>query len=307
MSEVTDNPIAAKLKGRARTQAPARRADPAPSRWAWRMQRLMLTPLFRLGLRVGIPFAITLSAGTWWLSNPENQAMILDAVAQTRASIEERPEFMVNLMAIDGGNPDIDTAIRAAVPLDFPISSFELDPSAMRDTLIGMAPIKEAAVRIRPGGILQVDITPRVPIAIWRTAEGLTLVDHEGTLVSKIARRDTRPDLPVIAGEGAHKHVIEAMELVDAGAPLGARLRGLVRMGDRRWDVVLDRNQRILLPAKGAVRALERAIALDGVDQVLSRDIARIDLRLSDRPTVRMNAAANDTWWTTRQLNSRNQ
>ena len=283
------------------------RNDPAPSRWAWRMQRLMLTPLFLLGLRAGVPFALTLGLGAWWLSYPENRGMIVDTFAETRAAIEQRPEFMVNLMAIDGGNPEIDAAVRTAVPIDFPVSSFDLDPDAMRDTLLELPPIKEVAVRIRPGGILQVDITPRVPIAIWRTADGLKLIDHEGAQVGQILRRDLHPDLPVVAGEGAQNHVSEAMELVDAGAPLGARMRGLVWIGDRRWDVVLDRNQRIMLPSEGAVRALERAIALDGVDEVLSRDVARIDLRLKDRPTVRMNASATEDWWRIRELNSGNQ
>ena len=76
--------------------------DPAPSRWSWRMQRLMLTPLFRFGLRVGMPFVLTFGIGIAYLSNPERQAAITDAMADARASIEERPEFMVNLMAIDG-------------------------------------------------------------------------------------------------------------------------------------------------------------------------------------------------------------
>jgi cell division protein FtsQ len=31
------------------------RRDPAPSRWAYRMQRLWLTPLFRVTMRVGMP------------------------------------------------------------------------------------------------------------------------------------------------------------------------------------------------------------------------------------------------------------
>jgi len=146
-----------------------------------------------------------------------------------------------------------------------------------------------------------------VPIAIWRTAEGLTLIDAEGALVAPVLRRDLRPELPVIAGEGAPEHVDEAIALIAAGEPLGDRLRGLVRLGDRRWDIVLDRNQRIMLPAHGAVRALERAIALDGVDEVLSRDVARIDLRLNDRPTVRMNASATEDWWRIRQLNSGNE
>ncbi|WP_299200773.1 cell division protein FtsQ/DivIB [uncultured Tateyamaria sp.] len=279
-----------------------KRADPAPSRWSWRMQRLMLTPGIRLMLRAGVPFVLSFGAATWWLSNPDTQAAIHATVAEARASIEQRPEFMVNLMAIDGADTELSEAIRTAVPLDFPISSFDLDPATIRATVREMPPVKEASVRIRPGGVLQVDITPRVPIAIWRKPEGLTLIDEVGALVRPIARRGLRPDLPVIAGEGAASHVDEAMKLIAAGAPLGDRLRGLVRLGDRRWDVVLDRNQRIMLPADGAVQALERVIALDGVDEVLKRDIARIDLRLEDRPTVRMTDNSTAEWRRIRQL-----
>jgi cell division protein FtsQ len=282
------------------------RADPAPSRWAWRLQRLMLTPVFRLGLRAGLPFALTLAVATWYLSNPATQTAIRDTVAEARASIEERPEFRVNLMAIDGGDVALAEAIRVALALEFPVSSFDLDPSALRTVILDMPRVSEASVRIRPGGVLQVDIVPRVPVAIWRTADGLSMVDADGLRVAPIARRDLRPDLPVIAGDGAPAHVAEALRLISAAAPLGHRLRGLVRMGDRRWDVVLDRDQRILLPTTGPVRALERAIMLEGAREVLSRDVARVDLRLTERPTVRMNATATDEWWRIRQLNSGN-
>ncbi|MEX0312431.1 MAG: cell division protein FtsQ/DivIB [Tateyamaria sp.] len=281
-----------------------KRPDPAPSRWSWRLQRLMLTPGIRLMLRAGVPFALSLGAASWWLSDPDTQAAIQATVAEARASIEQRPEFMVNLMAIDGADSDLSEAIRVAVPLDLPVSSFDLDPAAIRTTVLGLAPVKEASVRIRPGGVLQVDITPRIPVAIWRRPEGLTLIDADGALVRAVPRRGVRPDLPLIAGDGAAAHVTEAMELVAAGAPLGDRMRGLVRLGDRRWDVVLDRNQRIMLPANGAVQALERVIALDGVDEVLKRDVARIDLRLPDRPTVRMTDYSTEEWWRIRQLNT---
>ncbi|MEL6465432.1 MAG: cell division protein FtsQ/DivIB [Pseudomonadota bacterium] len=284
-------------------KASGRRADPAPSRWSWRLQRLMLTPGFLLMLRAGLPFALCFGGASWWLSNPDTQAAIQATVAEARASIEQRPEFLVNLMAIDGADTELAQAIRVAVPLDFPMSSFDLNLAEIRTTVLDMSPVKEASVRIRPGGVLQVDIMPRIPVAIWRRPEGMTLIDETGTLVQPIARRGLRPDLPVIAGEGAAAHVDEAMALVTAGAPLGNRLRGLVRLGDRRWDVVLDRDQRIMLPSEGAVQALERVIALDGVDEVLKRDISRIDLRLHDRPTVRMTQYSTEEWWRIRQLN----
>jgi len=89
--------------------------------------------------------------------------------------------------------------------------------------------------------------------------------------------------------------VAQALELVEAARPLGERLRGLVRMGARRWDVVLDRDQRIMLPEQAPLRALERVIALEQAQDILSRDVARIDMRLERRPTVQMtNEAAEE-------------
>ena len=277
------------------------RSDPAPSRWAWRMQRLMLTPAFRISLRVGLPFCVTLMAGTVYLADEERRSAIQQAVADARASIEERPEFMVKLMAIDGAEGLLAADIRTAIPLEFPQSSFDLDLEAIRKEVKALNGVKTANVRIRPGGILQIDVTPRVPVAIWRNAEGLALIDETGAHVTHVAARRDYPQLPLIAGDGAARHVPEALALHKTAEALGERLRGVVRMGERRWDVVLDRDQRILLPEEGAMQALERVIALEKAQEVLSRDVARVDLRLPGRATVKMTENATDAWWDIRQ------
>lgn len=275
-----------------RKKPQAGRADPAPSRWAWRLQRLMLTPGIRLALRAGVPFCITLAAGTWYLADEARRGAIQQAVAETRASIETRPEFMVNLMAVDGAKDELAIFIRESLPLDFPVSSFDLDLDAMRATVSEISAVKSASLRIRPGGVLQIDVEQRKAVALWRNDTGLALVDENGVYVAAATSRHARPDLPMIAGEGADQHVLEALELIQAAAPLGERLRGLVRMGDRRWDVVLDRDQRILLPTEQPMRALERVIALEGAQDILTRDVARVDMRLARRPTVQMTKEA---------------
>jgi cell division protein FtsQ len=63
-------------------------------------------------------------------------------------------------------------------------------------------------------------------------------------------------------------------------------------MGERRWDMVLDGDARILLPPRAPVAALERVIALQQAQDMLDRDIAVVDMRLGDRPTLRLNRAA---------------
>ena len=261
------------------------------------MQRLMLTPGFRLALRAGVPFCIALLAGTIYLSDEARRGAITQAYADARASIEQRPEFMVKLMAVDGASDALATEIRAIVPFQLPQSSFDLDLDALRAQIAALNGVKSAGVRIRPGGILQVDVVPRVPVAVWRTAEGLALVDESGAFVAEVGSRFDVPELPLIAGDGASRHVPEALRLFRAAAPLGDRLRGLVRMGERRWDVVLDRDQRILLPEEGALAALERVVALETAEEVLTRDVARVDMRLQQRPTLRMTPEATQQWW----------
>ena len=268
------------------------RPDPAPSRLKYRMERLMLTPLFRMLLRFGLPCLLTFGIASWWLSYDDNRMKIIDTYADLRSQVESRPEFMVNMMVVDGASDIVADGIRLMLPLDFPISSFDLDLEAMRATVVALDPVKSARLYVRQGNVLQVDVVERIPVVLWRNERGLQLLDNEGVLVGPAFVRADWPELPLIVGDGADKYVTEALDLVAAAEPLSTRLRGLVRMGERRWDVVLDRDQRILLPETEAVQALERVIAMDQAVDMLERDLVAVDLRLPNRPTLRMTDGA---------------
>ncbi|SPH17001.1 Cell division protein FtsQ [Defluviimonas aquaemixtae] len=271
------------------------RRDPAPSRLAYRIERLWLTPAFRLAMRAGVPFVLALSVAGGYLADEDRRAAIGTKIADTRQNIEERPEFMVSLMAIDGASDPVANAIRSMVPVDLPESSFRLDLEAMRATIAQIDAVASAELRIRKGGILQVTVTEREPAILWRGARGLEMLDAKGHRVATLLDRAARPDLPVIAGEGADDHVPEALEILAAAQPVGDRIRGLVRLGDRRWDVVLDRDQRILLPEIDPVTALQAVIALNTAQDVLGRDLTSIDMRNPDRPTVRLAEVEEET------------
>lgn len=273
------------------------RNDPAPSRLTYRMQRLMLTPLFRAVLRVGLPFCVALAIGAAYLADEKRQAAILLAIADLRHQIETRPEFMVKLLAVEGASASVEEDIREIFPFDLPASSFDIDLDHVREMIVGLPAVADAHVRIRRGGVLVAQVVEREPVAVWRNWDGLGLVDRHGYVVADIAQRWDRPDLPLIVGKGGDKDVPGALEILQAAAPLGDRVKGLVRIGERRWDVVLDRGQRILLPEDAPVRALERVIVLDEIQDMLERDVVVVDMRLADRPTVRMTEQAVEEWW----------
>lgn len=275
---------------------PRAQRDVAPSRLAYRLHRLWLTPAVRRFVRHGLPLLVVVGALAAFWAGEERRAMVTGFAADLRAAIEARPEFRVDRVEVVTDTPEVAAAVLARLGVELPASSLRLDLEELRAQAEALDAVARASLTVRTGGqgggVLEVRLTERVPAYVWRHAGGLDLIDAEGRRVARVASRAVRADLPLIAGEGAAAAIAEAQQLLAAAAPIAHRIVGLVRVGERRWDVALDRDQRLLLPAEGAIAALERAIALDGAQDLLARDIAVIDLRNPHRTTLRLTPEA---------------
>ena len=267
-------------------------SDPAPSRLAYRLNRLWLRPSVRNAVRVWLPLIACVLGFTYWMAAGDRIQRINDKIASIQTSIEERPEFMVKLMAIDGASPDLSRAVRDVMPVEFPVSSFDLDLEAMKRDVQELESVKQADIRILPGGLLQVNVTERLPVVIWRGPDGLELLDEFGVRVAGLAERKLRADLPVIAGEGAPDQVSEALKILQATRVMKDRVLGLVRVAELRWDLVLISGLRVMLPESRPLDALDRVLALDEAQELLARDVTHVDLRHGARPTLRLSTNA---------------
>ena len=268
------------------------RRDPAPSRLAFRLQRLWLTPSFRRFLSAWLPGFSAASLIAWALAGSGLQEAVRGHAAELRRSIAERPEFMVESLAVRGADAELSEDIRQALPVEFPANSFDLDLNEIKSAVEALDAVAAADVHVRLGDILHVEVSERIPVVVWRRSDSIELLDAEGYRVAALAARAERADLPLIAGEGANGAVPEALGLFAAAGPLASRLRGLVRVGERRWDAVLDRGQRILLPERLPVPALERIVALDQAEDLLGRDLVSVDMRQAGLPTLRLTRRA---------------
>lgn len=271
------------------------RRDPAPSRLKYRLERMWLTPFYRRVLRVGVPaFLVAMTAGIW-LADEDRRAVLNDGAMSLVDRFQGREEFQVRLMTVEGASPVVDKALRAMLPVDLPASSFDIDLTALRLQVMQLDAVESIDLRIKPGGVLTAVVQERQPALLWRHGRGIELLDQSGHRVASVTSREVRPDLPLIAGEGADLVTAEALELLDAAGPILPRVRGLIRRGERRWDLVLDHGQRIMLPEQGAVIALQAAIALDRAEDMLGRDLSIVDLRDPTRPVLRLGIDARNT------------
>lgn len=265
-----------------------RRRDPAPSMLRYRLGRLWLTPAFQRALRIGPLLVLVGGLITYGVTDRDLRAAVTDSIAQLRDSIADRDEFRVAALQIRGAGAALSDQVTGLAAAHLPASSLDLEIIALRREIEALPAVSHAAVRVAPGGVLEIDLRERMPTLLWRHAGALHVLDADGVNLGTVPSRMDRADLPLILGAGAGDHVGQALDLLVAAAPVAHRIRGLQRVADRRWNLLLDRDQTIMLPQANPTAALRRVIGLHQVDDILERDITVVDMRNGHRPVLRL-------------------
>lgn len=268
--------------------------DPAPSRVKYKLERLWLTPLYRALIRTGLPVLFILIVVLAYVRDPIVKQKIVTYFDTARTTMEERPEFMVKQMRIQGTSEPVDKLVREALSLTFPVSSFRLDLETLKTTVEKIEAVETVSLLVGAQGVLEIGIVERVPSVVWRSSEGLILLDISGQKSGRISSRLDRADLPLITGVGVEQNIPEALAIFNKLRPVYGRIRGLSWMGERRWDVVLDRNQILKLPEDKPIEALGRIFALHRAQDILNRDIVVVDIRDGRKPILQLSAPALD-------------
>ncbi|MCY4293135.1 MAG: cell division protein FtsQ/DivIB [Roseovarius sp.] len=268
-----------------------------PSRLSYRIQRLLLTPLLWKLAKICILLFVAIGVGANFHFDERKRESVTLYLADIRNQIEMRPEFMISFLAVGGASAEVEREIRETFPHQLPSSSFDVDLEAIQAMIMEMPIINDVDVRIGQGGTMSIDVVERQPAAVWLKNGELRLIDADGVKIDTPSSREEHPDIPLLAGMGAGQMVGEAIALHDVLESVEDRVVGLVRVGERRWDVVLNRNLRILLPEADPVSALKRVVYLNDTDaKILDRNLSVVDMRLAERPTIRIAGGRADNW-----------
>jgi cell division protein FtsQ len=266
--------------------------DPAPSLLNYRFQRLWLTPLFRVLIRIGLPISFILLFVVMFLSKAENLDYVRSVINDAHISVQSQSKYQLHTLSLEGASPLLEQDIRTKFGSLFPVSSFELNLDEMRIWIENIPSVDRAVVMVSTGGLLSVKIMEMPAAFVWRDVDGLKLVSGSGNILRNIAYRADFGHLPLIAGEGAVDVLDEARSIISHADPIADRLRGLVRVGHRRWNLILLDGQTIALPENSPELALSQAIVLGQAQNLFERDISLIDFRDPNRPTLRIRPAA---------------
>lgn len=193
--------------------------------------------------------------------------------------------FMVANIEVNGGKRLAEKDILKILGLDARSSIINFDVDEARSVLEQQAWIQSADVqKIYPNRV-RISVVEREPYAIWQHDGVMDIIDGTGRVIVPF-QAGLVQNLPLVVGQGAQDAAKLFIQSLSVCPQFRDHIRSYVRVGDRRWDVILDNGMRIMLPEKGAVERLIFLTKTGVLEDLFSRDILSIDLRLSDRITV---------------------
>jgi cell division protein FtsQ len=263
-----------KFREQGRLEEILKKSEFAP---AWRILRTVIFPLAIVYLII---------SQTW--GNEERRDDILSTFVAIRYSAEHLPQFMLAGLEVHGLPDRIVDDIEAAINITFPISIFHIDEEMLRADISKIKEIENFSIEPRGGGNLVITARQSIPVAIWKRSSRYFLMSASGKIVKNAFHSSDEPDLILIAGDGADRAAHEIPFLKKALKPLGNRVQGLVRVGERRWDVAMHSGLLIMLPEADPIGAISRVVTWDTEHAITQRRLSRIDMRLPKTPSFRI-------------------
>jgi cell division protein FtsQ len=162
------------------------------------------------------------------------------------------------------------------------------DAGGARGLLENMDWVASASVQRKYPNQLDITVSEREPIAIWQRDKSYYLIDKSGVAMGglELVRQS---HFMLVTGEGANLAAAELVNHLEALPELRKKVGAAAMVGKRRWTLYLDNGVKIALPEQGIDKALAQVASLDASQNILSKGIREIDLRIVGQMTVAIN------------------
>jgi cell division protein FtsQ len=216
---------------------------------------------------------------------------VVAAITDTRDGVANAAGFRIVSIALAGNHHVSREEVLAIAGVTGTTSLLFLDVDQARERLKTNPWIADASVLKLYPGELQIGIKEREAFALWQKDRQVSVIADDGTVLEPyVAPRLVQ--LPLVVGRLAETRAKAFLALLERYPAMRDFVRASVLVGERRWNLRLKNGIDVQLPESETAAALERLVALDREKNLITRDIVAIDLRLSDRVTVRLSDPA---------------
>ena len=159
------------------------------------------------------------------------------------------------------------------------------DAGQARRMLEGMDWVASASVQRRFPNILEISVVEREAVAIWQRDGSYYLIDSSGVAMGGLELL-SKSQFLLVTGEGANLGAADLINHIEVYPSLKMKVKAAAMVGKRRWTLYLDNGVKIALPETGVLEALAKVSALEASQNILSKGITGLDMRIAGQVTV---------------------
>ncbi len=193
--------------------------------------------------------------------------------------------FAIETIDVTGNRETSEIDILDRLHLDGSTSLLGFNASAARERIAKLPWVRSVAVRKIYPDRVEIILKERQPFAIWQSGSQLSLIERSGDVIVPF-NNEKYATLPLVTGFGAAAQAADFIFSVAKYPELAGRVKGYIRVADRRWNMQLENGVTVKLPERGIEVAISELITLDRNHGLLSRDIKSVDMRLVDRLVI---------------------
>lgn len=141
--------------------------------------------------------------------------------------------------------------------------------------------IKNFSIITKSKDLIEIEIIEKIIVALFSKDGIIYLIDKNNQL-NKVDQIDSFLHLPYFIGSNSYNHADEILRLIE-NSGYNFEISSLEYVSQRRWNLNLKNEVKILLPEKNISKSLKSLINLHYQYNILNGNFVEVDLRIDDK------------------------
>ena len=265
--------------------------DPAPSRLAYKINRLLYRFWFKLLLIIVFLTSSVLLAKKVLYKNIDLNAEIRFLSEESSALYKGLTELTISKILVKGAQEPLKKEIIILVQNAATEGFSALKAQALREKIQDINKVEKAFVKFSTNGLVNVEVIQRKEAVVYFNNHLYEVLDSNGVILSIKQDYKGLSSFPLLVGKGGQKKINELLSLVNKLGSYQSEVLCYEWVGERRWDVHMKNDLVFKLPENNLSKGLEVMRMFLNETKKLLKPIVSVDLRNIDKPIIKLREA----------------
>ena len=265
--------------------------DPAPSRLAYKINRLLYRFWFKLLLMIVILTSSVILAKKVLYKNIDLNAEIRFLSEESSSLYKGLTELSISKILVKGAQEPLKKEIIVLVQNAATEGFSALKAQALREKIQDINKVEKAFVKFSTDGLVIVNVIERKEAVVFFNNDLYEVLDSNGVILSIRQNYKGLSSFPLLVGKDASKNINALLALVNEIGSYQSEVLYYEWVGERRWDIHMKSELVFKLPENNLNKGLNVMRMFLRETNKLSKTVVSIDLRNIDKPIIRFKKA----------------